>query len=71
MRNRAKIAEKWNKRMTNSPYNVDLVAEDERIFEENRIRKQEDERLRKEVFERKEDSKNEIILKVCGSVYEH
>ena len=61
-----KIADKWNKRLTNSPFNVDLVAEDERIYEENRIRNEENERLRREVFERKEKAKNNIILKALA-----
>eukprot|EP01006_Ploeotia_vitrea_P067881 TRINITY_DN98811_c0_g1_i1.p1 TRINITY_DN98811_c0_g1~~TRINITY_DN98811_c0_g1_i1.p1 ORF type:complete len:253 (-),score=2.32 TRINITY_DN98811_c0_g1_i1:13-771(-) len=66
IRNRMKIAEKWNKRLTNSPFNVDLVAEDERIYEENRIRSEEQARLRKQVYERKEKAKNDIILKALA-----
>lgn len=66
IRNRMKIADKWNKRLTNSPFNVDLVAEDERIFEENRIRTEEQRRLRTEVYERKEKAKNDIILKALA-----
>ena len=61
-----KIADKWNKRLTNSPFNVDLVAEDERIYEENRIRNEEEQRIRKEVYERKEKAKNDIILKALA-----
>ena len=61
-----KIADKWNKRLTNSPFNVDLVAEDERIYEENRIRSEEQSRLRKEVYERKEKAKNDIVLKALA-----
>jgi hypothetical protein len=66
IKNRTKIADKWNKRLTNSPFNVDLVAEDERIFEENRIRQEEEQKLRKEVYERKEKAKTEIILKALA-----
>jgi hypothetical protein len=66
IRNREKIADKWNKRLTNSPFNVDLVAEDERIFEENRIRNEEHNRIKREVYERKEKAKNDIILKALS-----
>lgn len=61
-----KIADKWNKRLTNSPFNVDLVAEDERIYEENRIRREQEANIRKEVTERKEKAKNEIIIKALA-----
>lgn len=61
-----KIADKWNKRLTNSPFNVDLVAEDERIYEENRIRAEEEQRLKKEIYERKEKAKNDIVLKALA-----
>ena len=61
-----KIADKWNKRLTNSPFNVDLVAEDERIFEENRIRIEDESTIRKEVTERKDKAKNEIIIKALA-----
>lgn len=66
IRNRMKIADKWNKRLTNSPFNVDLVAEDERIFEENRIRAEEEAKLKKEVYQRKEKAKNDIVLKALA-----
>lgn len=52
--------------MTNSPFNVDLVAEDERIFEENRTRLEEEQKLRKEVYDRKEKAKTDIILKALA-----
>ena len=50
--------------MTNSPYGVDLVAEDERIQEENRIRVAEEQEKYRRIREQKEKAKNDIILKV-------
>jgi hypothetical protein len=55
----------WKKKTTKSPFAVDLVAEDERIQEENRIRIAEEEARRKIARSRMEKAKSEIILKVC------
>ena len=55
---------KWEQEMTNSPYGVDLVAEDERIQEENRIRVAEEQEKYRRIREQKEKAKNDIILKV-------
>lgn len=63
-KNRQKIAEKWTKKLANSPFNVDLVAEDERIYEENRLRQEEDRLRQHQIHERKDKLKNEILLKV-------
>jgi hypothetical protein len=57
----------WKKKTTKSPFAVDLVAEDERIQEENRIRIAEEEARRKIARSRMEKAKSEIILKVCLS----
>ena len=54
---------KWEQEMTNSPYGVDLVAEDERIQEENRIRVAEEQEKYRRIREQKEKAKNDIILR--------
>lgn len=56
---------KWMGKTKNSPFAVNLVAEDERISEENQIRSREEEERRKMIETRKERAKNEIVLKVC------
>jgi len=61
-----KRQEKWKKLTAKSPFAVDLVAEDERIQEENRIRVAE-ETARKQLAEsRREKAKSEIILKALS-----
>ena len=55
---------KWTKLTARSPFAVDLVAEDERIHEENRIRLAEEEERRRAAMERREKAKNTIVLKV-------
>jgi len=50
--------------MAHSPFAVDLVAEDERIQEENRIRVAEEQEKMRRSLAQKEKVKNEIILKV-------
>lgn len=64
MKVKSERAQKWKKITTKSPFGVDLVAEDERIQEENRIRATEDESRRKLAEGRREKVKSEIILKV-------
>jgi hypothetical protein len=54
----------WQNRTKNSPFAVDLVAEVERINEENAIRSLEQESKSKIVGDRREKAKNDIILKV-------
>lgn len=56
--------DKWVKKTKHSPFAVNLVAEDERIFEENRIRMKEEETRRKTVSALKDKAKNELMLKV-------
>lgn len=56
---------RWKEKTKNSPFAVNLVAEDERITEENTIRVKEEEARRKRLQTRKDQAKNEIILKVC------
>ncbi len=55
---------RWVDKTKNSPFAVNLVAEDERISEENAIRHKEESERRKMIKTRKEKAKNEIILKV-------
>lgn len=54
----------WLKRTKTSPFAVDLVAESERIYEENQIRTQEEEERKARINSRREKAKNDIILKV-------
>lgn len=56
----------WRKKTAKSPFAVDLVAEDERIMEENRIRAAEEESRRRKAEERRERAKNEIVLKALS-----
>lgn len=56
----------WKKKTHKSPFAVDLVAEDERIQEENRIRVAEEEARRKIAKSRMEKAKSEIILKALS-----
>jgi len=57
---------KWLRKTKNSPFAVDLVAEDERIYEENQIRMREAEERRKRIEARKKQTKNDIILKALA-----
>lgn len=58
--------ERWQKLTSKSPFAVDLVAEDERIQEENRIRFLEEEERMKRIIDQKEKAKNDIILKALS-----
>lgn len=55
---------RWVDKTKNSPFAVNLVAEDERISEENQIRMKEEAERKVTIDRRKEKAKNEIILKV-------
>lgn len=57
---------KWQKKMSNSPFHIDLVAESERIDEENRVRLREQQRRQKHNEKMREKVKNEIILKALS-----
>jgi hypothetical protein len=63
---REKQQEKWMKKTKTSPFAVDLVAEDERIYEENQIRMKEEADRRKRVEERRAHAKNDLILKALS-----
>lgn len=56
--------QRWVTKTKNSPFAVNLVAEDERISEENTIRTKEEQQRQRMIEMRKEKAKNEIILKV-------
>ena len=56
-------ATKRRLKYSKSPFRVDLVAENERIDEENLVRLKERSRQRQRIERRKEDAKNAIIIK--------
>jgi hypothetical protein len=64
--NREERLKRWVNKTKNSPFAVNLVAEDERIIEENTIRQKEEAERRKMIETRKEKAKNEIILKALS-----
>lgn len=57
---------RWVMKTKNSPFAVNLVAEDERITEENNIRTREEQERRQMIETRKERAKNEIVLKALS-----
>lgn len=57
---------RWKSKTKHSPFAVNLVAEDERITEENTIRLKEENERRFTMQARKEKAKNEIILKALS-----
>ena len=61
-----KMRAKWAKKLASSPFCVDLVAENERIDEETRIRLKLEENRRKRLTKRKEKVKKQIILKALA-----
>lgn len=63
---REKRQEKWLKKTKTSPFAVDLVAEDERIYEENQIRMKEEADRRRRVEDRRAKAKNDLILKALS-----
>ena len=61
---REKRYRRWQEKTKHSPFAVNLVAEEERISEENAIRTKEESDRRRAIETRKEKAKNEIVLKV-------
>jgi hypothetical protein len=57
---------RWKQKTKHSPFAVNLVAEDERITEENSIRIKEETDRRTKMEARKQKAKNEIILKALS-----
>ena len=58
--------DKWQNKTKTSPFAVDLVAEDERIHEENQIRLREQKETERKVELRRSKAKNDIILKALS-----
>jgi len=63
---RSEKREMWNQRLRNSPFTVDLLAENERIDEEFQVRTKEESRRSKSLAKKKAKVKNEIILKALA-----
>ena len=59
----------WHQKTKTSPFAIDLVAESERIYEENTIRMKEDEERKLRINARRQKAKNEIVLKVLTSIH--
>lgn len=57
---------KWVKKTDKSPFLIDLVADQERIHEENKVRLREQARRQKAIEARKRKVKNDIILKALS-----
>lgn len=57
---------KWFHKTKNSPFAVDLVAEDERIYEENQLRMREMKEKSELIEKRRNKVKNNIILKALA-----
>lgn len=63
---RSEKREMWNQRLRNSPFTVDLLAENERIDDVFQIRTKEEARRNKLLARKKARVKNEIILKALA-----
>ena len=61
---------KWQEKTKNSPFAVNLVAEDERIFEETSIREKEENARKLAAQSARETAKNEILLKALSEFSE-
>ena len=59
------IISRWLVKTKSNPLAVNLVAEEDRVYEEMQIRTTEDKRRQDFINTEKESVKNEIILKVC------
>jgi len=57
-----KVAQ-WQQKTRDSPFLVDLVAEDERIGEENRVRISDEQRQSRSLEKRRTSAKREIVIK--------
>merc|ERR1719263_1531524 len=63
---RAEKREMWNQRLRNSPFTVDLLAENERIDEELRVRQKFEAKRLKVLAKKKNRVKSDIILKALA-----
>ncbi|KAL3663348.1 hypothetical protein V7S43_011754 [Phytophthora oleae] len=63
IRARQKHLEKWTQKTARSPFHVNLVADNERLDEEHRLRMMERARRERELERRAKEAKSEVILK--------
>lgn len=63
IRNRRQHIEKWQQKTSKSPFQVNLVADSERLDEEHRLRVAENARRSRELEKRTRQAKTEVILK--------
>lgn len=63
IRQRRQHIEKWQQRTAKSPFQVNLVADSERLDEEHRLRMLENARRSRELERRTREAKNDVILK--------
>ena len=68
LKSKQKKEAQWLRKMERSPLMVDLIAENERIDEENKVRIEEEARRERKLRMRKEKIKNEIVLKALSEV---
>ena len=68
LKSKQKKEAQWRRKMERSPFMVDLIAENERIDEENKVRIEEENRRERVLRKRKEKIKNEIVLKALSEV---
>ena len=66
MLGKIKSQQKWRRKMTQSPYTVNLVAEHERIEEEVNARLAEEQALERKFERRRQQVKNDIILRALS-----
>ncbi len=66
MLTKIKSQQKWRRKMTQSPYTVNLVAEHERIEEEVNARLTEEADLERKFDKRRQQVKNDIILRALS-----
>lgn len=66
MLRKIKSQQKWKRKMTQSPYTVNLVAEHERIEEEVNARLAEEHALERKFEKRRQQVKNDIILRALS-----
>ncbi|KAG7386610.1 hypothetical protein PHYPSEUDO_015518 [Phytophthora pseudosyringae] len=63
IRARRQHLEKWTQKTARSPFHVNLVADNERLDEEHRLRMMERARRAREMERRSKEAKSEVILK--------
>lgn len=63
IRARRQHLDKWNQKLSKSPFHVNLVADNERLDEEHRLRMMERARRQRELERRAKEAKSEVILK--------